>query len=91
MCLKYRNQATIDEPSIHQHGARATLPFSATFLRSGQPKMRSQNVQESFHRVCENSLRISPLTVSENERLSHCLSVITLVPPKGQPPAQPKH
>src|ERR1700690_2958052 len=49
--LEHRNETTIYQRAVHQDGARAALALAAAFLRTRQPQLVSQHVQQSFHRV----------------------------------------
>ena len=48
--LQYRYQAAVDKLVIDENRARTALPFSATFLRSREAKVFSQNIEQAFHR-----------------------------------------
>lgn len=39
-------QARIDSPAVHMHRAGSTLPVVATFLRSEEPEIFSQRIQQ---------------------------------------------
>src|SRR5467141_2367793 len=58
-CLKSRDEAAIHQLAVHQDGARTTFTFSATFLRAGQPKLLSQDIQQPLHRIDSNRLRLA--------------------------------
>src|SRR6266853_3695169 len=58
-CLKSRDEAAIHQLAIHQDGARTALTFSATFLRAGQPKLLSQDIQQPLHGKDANRFQLA--------------------------------
>src|SRR6266404_8300989 len=57
--LKSRDETAIHQLAVHQDGARTTFTFSATFLRAGQPKLLSQDIQQPLHRIDTNRFRLA--------------------------------
>src|ERR1700683_3215174 len=57
--LEDRHQAAVYQCAIHQHGARTTLPFPATFLRARELKLMPQHVKQTLHRVSAHFLRLA--------------------------------
>src|SRR5215470_3111457 len=49
--LKHGDEATIHQHAVDQYAARATLAFSTAFLRSRQPQLVPQHVQQALHRI----------------------------------------
>jgi hypothetical protein len=50
-CLQDGHKAAIHQFAVHQYGARATLPFPASFLRAGQIEFVPQYIQQPLHRI----------------------------------------
>jgi hypothetical protein len=43
--LQHRNQATIHQQAVHDHGARAALAFAAAFFRTSQAQIFAQDIE----------------------------------------------
>jgi hypothetical protein len=48
--LGHGNETTVHYPVVDDHGARATLTFTAAFLRAGELQLFAQDVEQARHR-----------------------------------------
>src|SRR5262249_8448902 len=62
------HQAGVDRRAVDEHRARAALPFSAPFLRAGEPAVLAQDVEQPLQGV-----RVEPPTGAV-QREAHAIS-----------------
>ena len=57
--LRHRNETTVHDLAIKNHGTRATLAFTAAFLRAREMQLFTQYVEQPSHREDVDRARLS--------------------------------
>src|SRR6478672_3342453 len=68
--LRERHEAGADGGAINEHRTSAALPFSASFLRPGEPELLAQNVEQPGHRRRGGVARLAVQSESHSARCS---------------------